>query len=166
MDDLPLMHRWLNEEHVARWYDIGGVHNPSYDQVVARYQPRIAGEEPTDCFIVLSGKRRVAYIQKYFIRDDPGYAAAVQVEESAVGIDLFIGEPDYVNVGLGRRIVREFTETVVFADETVEAAIIAPDPANAAAIRAYEKAGFQHVKTVEVPGGLVPEYVMRLRREQ
>lgn len=164
MDDLWLMHCWLNEVHVAAWYDIGGVFNPSYDQVVARYEPRLAGQDPTECFIVLSGKRPVAYIQKYFIRDYPEYAVALQVEESAVGIDVFIGEPDCVNVGMGRRIVREFAETVIFADGTVEAAIIAPDPANAAAIRSYEKAGFRHVKTVEVPGGLVPEYVMRLPR--
>ena len=51
-----------------------------------------------------------------------------------------------------------------------EVAIIAPEPGNTRAIRAYEKVGFEWQKTVYIydpgsPANTGDEYVMRLTRE-
>jgi aminoglycoside 6'-N-acetyltransferase len=59
-----------------------------------------------------------------------------------VGLDLFIGEPSARNRGYDAVVIRALLEQVVFGKLQAEVAIIAPEPGNARAIRAYEKVGF------------------------
>jgi RimJ/RimL family protein N-acetyltransferase len=156
--DFPLMTRWLNEPHVQRSYGSGGA--VTLDRVCAKYGPRVRREEPTDCYVIEYDGRPVGYVQSYRIADHPDYAAQVQVEEGAAGVDLFIGEPHLVGRGLGTVVLRRFTAEVVFAGEGITSCILGPDPGNAAAIRCYEKVGFRYLKTREVDGAA--EYLMQL----
>ena len=159
------MHRWLNSDHVSEWYYVRDAQRPSLEWVRERYLRRIRGEDPTRAFIVLLAGREVGYIQAYFIEDHPDYAAAVQVAPGTAGVDVFIGEEDAVHRGLGSRIVREFVDLIVFDEMEAEACVIGPEPSNHIAIRAYEKAGFRHLKTVHIPGGDAEhEYLMILER--
>jgi len=159
--DLPLMHRWLNNDFVARWWPGW----PSLEQVRARYGPRISGVEPTRCFIVELDATPVAFVQCYYIRDWPEYAIGEEGEHAA-GIDLFIAQRERAYRGLGPRIIREFLRRVVFSEYEVDSCIIGPAQNNRAAIRAYEKAGFKYLKTVSIPGELEPEYLMRIARDE
>ncbi|MEK7248112.1 MAG: GNAT family N-acetyltransferase, partial [Chloroflexota bacterium] len=92
------------------------------------------------------------------------YADAIDVDRAAWGIDIFIGEDDFRDRGLGTPALRLFVERVVFNRPGVETAVIAPNPENHRAIRSYEKAGFQHLKTVYVEMETDYEYVMVRRR--
>jgi len=166
MDDLPLMHRWLNTDHVARWYDANGGRRPSYERVAERYTARIRGEAKTEPFLILHNDEPIGYMQSYRIADHPEYARAVEVEAGAAGVDLFIGEPEFVYRGLGPQVLRRFLIEIVFANPGVISCVIGPAVSNAAAIRAYEKTGFSHLKTVQVPGEPEPEYLMRITREE
>jgi aminoglycoside 6'-N-acetyltransferase len=161
--DFPLMQRWLNTPHVLEWWDKPG---PTLEQVEEKYLPRILGEEKTDDYVILENGREIGFIQTYIISDHPDYAAFVDVEEQAAGIDLFIGEPDRVHLGLGPRLLRAFMRTVVFARLDVESVIIGPAMSNASAIRAYEKAGFRYLKTIVVPDEDEPERLLRIWRSE
>lgn len=166
LTDLPLMHRWLNTEHVMQWFGVGAQKGPpSLETVTAHYTPSITGQEPTDPYLILYEGTPIGYIQTYAIADYPEYADAVQVEERAAGVDLFIGEPIFVHRGLGVPILRRFLREVVFADPAVEICIIGPEPANRIAIRAYEKAHFRYLKTIREPSGEM-SYLMRVTREE
>ena len=94
----------------------------------------------------------------------PEYARIVALDEAAAGIDLFIGSAEHVNRGLGAPLIAEFLRTIVFDDPEVESCVIGPAAGNRAAIRAYEKVGFQYIKTVKAPDELEPEYLMRIAR--
>ncbi len=161
LSDLPLLHRWLNESHVMEWWGRDGV---TFEAVVDKYGPRIAGDHSTRCYLILYEQRPIGYIQTYRIADYPDYAVCVQVGEGAAGVDLFIGDARYVHKGLGAPILTGFLRNVVFAQSTIDVCAMAPDPANRAAIRAYEKAGFRYLKTVQCPGEPRPEYVMSVDR--
>ena len=164
MADLPLMHRWLNTPHVRRWW----ADEPrTLDEIARHYGARISGEDPTNPFLVLLDDTPIGYIQSYRIADHPDYAEHVLApgDEEAAGIDLFIGEPNLVGRGLGPRLIRQFLRDVVFGASDATCCLIGPATDNAAAIRAYEKAGFCWVRTVAVPGEPSPEYLMRLARE-
>ena len=161
LDDLVLLHRWLNNDFVARWWPGW----PTLAQVRARYGPRIEGREPTKCFIVRLDEVEVGFIQSYYIRNWPEYAIGDEGADAA-GIDLFIAERERAYQGLGPRIIRAFLERVVFVHYDVASCIIGPAQNNRAAIRAYEKAGFRYLKTVAIPGELQPEYLMRIMREE
>ena len=160
--DLPLLHRWLNTPHVHRWWASDGSPQTS-EAVAAEYGPQTTGEEPTAGFLICYGDTPIGFIQWYYLRDYPDYAAQIGVE-GAAGIDLFIGEEAYVHRGLGTHILRMFLRDVIFAAPGVRACVIGPDETNTAAIRAYEKAGFRYLKTISVPGEPRPEYLMLLAR--
>lgn len=162
--DLPQMQAWLAADHVAKWYPIDDVPRPSLDLVRRHYLPMIRGEEPTHPYLILFDGAPAGFIQTYLIGDHPQYAAAVQVSEGAAGVDLFIGDPTLIHRGLGPGILRRFLRELVFTTIGATECIIGPQPQNASAIRAYEKAGFRHLKTVKVPGspGEGDEYLMRI----
>lgn len=128
-----------------------------------RYSAYIEGTDPVEPYLILCGGRPVGYIQTYRISDDEEYRTLVGIEDSA-GVDLFIGEEDMLHRGFGPRILRRFLGEVVFTDGSIEVCIIDPEPGNAAAIRAYEKVGFRHFKSVDTSEG--PAYLMKLAREE
>lgn len=160
--DLPLMHRWLNAPHVARWW-YG--EDTSWRGIEEKYFPRIEDREPVEAYVILYDGSPIGYIQCYPISHDEEYARLVGVEDSA-GVDLFIGEEDYLYRGLGSLVLRRFLGEVVFENESVKTCVIGPEPKNTAAIRAYEKAGFRYFKKIQVPGEPEPEHLMQLSREE
>ncbi len=165
LSDLPLLHRWLGEPHVSRWWSYEESRPAlSYDKVVAKYTPSITGEEPSRPFVVLYGDNPIGYIQTYMIADYPEYSRYVDEDEDAAGVDVFIGEIDYAHRGLGSLIIRKFLQEVVFAESDAVSCIIGPEPENKVAIRAYEKAGFRYLKTVHVREEPHEEYLMCIAR--
>lgn len=163
-EDIPQLHAWLNNPLVAEWYGLG-VENasfPTLEQVQANYLPRVSGEKPTFCYFMLAGGHAFGYVQTYRFGSYPDYAGVVEIDHDAWGIDIFIGEDEFRDRGLGTRALRLFLEREVFGRRGAHTAIIAPNPKNARAIRSYEKAGFAHLKTVWVPVENEYEYVMSL----
>lgn len=159
--DLTMMHRWLRSPHVARWWRSAEY---TYQKVEEEYVPYVEGREPVRPFVILHEDVPIGYIQGYRISHDEEYAGLVGVEASA-GVDLFIGEADYLHRGLGGPILRRFLAEEIFSDPGVEVCVIGPEPKNAAAIRAYEKVGFRYFKKIQVPGDPEPEYLMKLTRQ-
>lgn len=94
---------------------------------------------------------------RYFV-DDPAQAA------TTASFDLFVGDIEYVGGGLGPLIIGAFLREIVFGASDATGVVIKPDPGNTGAIRAYEKAGFRHLRTVQPPGRPKPSYLMRIER--
>jgi aminoglycoside 6'-N-acetyltransferase len=159
--DLPRMQRWLAEPHVrAFWTD--ELH--TLEAVTAHYLPRIVGADKSHPFLALAGDAAIGYLQTYLIDDHPDYAAQVDVGPSSAGVDMLIGEPGFAHRGLGGPLLRQFVDEIVWQVTGARTCWIGPAVDNPRAIRAYEKAGFVHVKTVAIAGEAVPEYLMMLPR--
>jgi RimJ/RimL family protein N-acetyltransferase len=156
------MYHWLSLPHVARWWCATEPITPA--QVASKYLPRIAGTVPTRCFIIQHAATPIGFIQTYRLADYPDYARQVGVDEPAAGVDLFIGEAAFLHRGLGAPIPRAFLRQIVFAQPGIVRCIIGPAVSNAAAIRAYEKAGFRYLRTATMPDEPEPEYIIRLTR--
>ena len=161
-DDLPLMHRWLNAGEAFKWY---GLKPTTLEEISAEYAPIIERTDPTFGYVILIDDQPAGYIQWYLIHDHPDYARQVDVPTDSAGVDLFIGEEQFLHRGLGSAIMHAFLHDFVFADDRVGRCIIDPDERNTIAIRAYEKAGFHHLKTVQVEDEPAPSYLMELTRE-
>jgi aminoglycoside 6'-N-acetyltransferase len=129
--DLAMIAEWLAEPHVAKWW--GDV-----DTEIASIREHLDSISVEPLVVELDG-RPIGYIQSY----DPHLEYDHPYQDQpfgALGIDLSIGIPELVGIGHGSAIVRQFVDEL-FA-EGAPRVIIDPDPANARAIRAYEKAGF------------------------
>jgi len=161
-NEFPLMQRWLNAPHVLEWWDKPG---PTLVEVEQKYLPRIEGIDPTQPYLIEYRARPIGYIQLYLIEDYPDYSQYVGLEERAAGIDVFIGEVDFIHHGLGPLLLTRFLHDFVFVRPDVANCVIGPAMSNKIAIRAYEKAGFSYFKTATIPDEDEPEYLMRVGRK-
>lgn len=159
--DLGLVRRWLLEPHVKRWWD-DGVKMPYPDAELADYREAIEGRDQTYRYLALIDQRPAGLIQHYRIGDSPEYAEALDLDEEAIGLDLFIGEAELLGRGHGPAMLRQFLRDVAFPFQAIDVCVIGPSVSNTAAIRAYEKAGFRALKQVAVPGEPEPEFLMRV----
>jgi aminoglycoside 6'-N-acetyltransferase len=155
-NDLSLLRDWLRREHVRLWW------RDPIDETVAEYKAAIEGREPTDHYLIELDGQPVGVIQSYLASNYPDWEAIVQVGDGVAGVDLLIGEADLVGRGLGSRILAEFARGVVFADPGATAVVATVEDANRRSWRAFEKAGFHHVRDVEEDG--LPNRLMRLDR--
>jgi aminoglycoside 6'-N-acetyltransferase len=140
--DLPLVKRWLAEPHVMQWW------GDTYQQFEI-----VSGDlkvEAMDQFIVATDDRPFGYLQCYNPEVWPDNGLGVHPRGTR-GIDQFIGEPDMVDRGHGSAFIGSFVDRLLAAGASQ--VITDPDPANARAIRSYEKAGFRRDRLVETPDG-------------
>ena len=138
---LSLIRHWLTTPEVVQWWGepdqqfalvSGDLDHPGMDQ-----------------FIVSLDDRAFAYIQSYALSAwNQGFG---EHPAQARGIDQFIGEPDMIGRGHGSRFLRCFVDDLL--DRGIPRVVTDPDPANARAVRAYEKAGFRRERMVDTPDG-------------
>lgn len=150
--DLPLLHRWLNDPGVVRWWEGDDV---SWDAVVADYGT--ANPDPVEHWLATLDGDPVAWLDLYGTadheeEDEVRAWRALGVGPDAAGIDYLVGEPGSRGRGLGSAIIDRFVTQVVFAPDrpwtTVHAS---PQAANVASCRALERAGFRELGTFEDP---------------
>ncbi len=140
--DLPTIRRWLEAPHVAEWW-----HDP------AEQFKFVSGDlDHPDMaqFIVTDGVRGFAYLQCYRLSD--WHTGLGEQPDGTRGLDQFIGEADMIGRGHGSALIRAFADRLLM--EGVPRIVIDPDPDNARAIRAYEKAGFCRDRLTATPDGL------------
>ena len=138
----PLLRKWLEEPHMREWWG-----DPQEE--LGFIVDMVEGRDTTRPFLIVLGGEPVGYIQYWFvshhqneewIRDHPWLA---ELPSETVGVDLSIGDAALLSRGIGSAAVRRFARGL--HDEGLGPIIIDPDPANARAVRAYEKAGFRPV---------------------
>ena len=107
-------------------------------------------DEPAmDQFIVLAGDKPFGYLQCYRLTAwNTGFGPQ---PEGTRGIDQFIGESDMIARGHGSAFIRQFVDEQF--QRGLPRMVTAPDPLNARALRAYQKAGFVRDRMVETPDG-------------
>jgi aminoglycoside 6'-N-acetyltransferase len=140
--DLPLVRRWLAMPHVAEWWG-----DPDE-------QFGLVSEDMThpamDQYLVGVGDKPFGYLQCYRMTEwNTGFGPQ---PDGTRGIDQMIGEPDMIECGHGSGFIRAFTENLLAGG--TPRVVTDPDPANARAIRAYEKAGFVRDRAVDTPDGI------------
>jgi aminoglycoside 6'-N-acetyltransferase len=139
--DLPLVRDWLKSPEVVRWWGdpgeqyalvSGDLDHPDMDQ-----------------FIVSIDDRPFGYIQCYALSAwNQGFGSQ---PPGTRGIDQFIGEPGMIGGGHGSHFIRQFVDALLRSG--TPRVVTDPDPANARAVRAYEKAGFERDRLVDTPDG-------------
>jgi RimJ/RimL family protein N-acetyltransferase len=132
------VHEWWNE-------------HSRLDEVSDHYGQSIDGGDPTDHYVVLLGERPVGFVETYLIADHPDWEATVEAESGAVGVDLFVAEPELTGKGLGTQLLQQFVSEVALARPGATHCLADPDSANAVSLRAFEKAGFRVVREFVEP---------------
>jgi RimJ/RimL family protein N-acetyltransferase len=156
-DHLPMMRTWLEQTHVREWWG-----DPETE--IADITRMIEGRDATRPFIFHVDGTPTGYIQFWFIgphqtdewtKENPWLMA---LPSDAVGVDLSIGEADKLSQGIGSAVLHAFVGKL--RDEGHRNITIDPDPRNARAVRAYEKAGFRPIPHLpeRTPGILIMQH--------
>ncbi len=150
----------MQRPHVHEWWS----DHSTLAEVADHYGPAIDGVDPTDHYIVLLDRSAVGFIETYLIADHPEWEATIAAEPGAVGVDLFIADPELIGKGLGTRLLREFVDEVAFARPEATHCLADPDAENVASLRAFEKAGFRVVGEFTDPDDSRLHTIVRLDR--
>ncbi len=137
-----MVRNWLETPHVAEWWG-----DPDEQFVLVRDD---LDHPSMQQFIVAIDDRPFAYLQCYDPTAWPDNGFGAQPKGTR-GMDQFIGEPDMIARGHGSALIRNFIEGLV--QSGTPRVVTDPDPDNARAVRAYEKAGFEKVCLVDTPDG-------------
>ncbi len=159
-EHISLLYKWMHEPHVKQWWGEGK--EWTFDQLIEKYRSYTLGykieqgiRKPISAFIILRQKRPIGFIQMYNAFDFPREGFKVEDawpdrSESLAAIDFYIGEPDCIGIGIGPEALREFLSRHVFPN--FDACLADPEKSNAAAIKAYAKAGFS--AALNLPSGI------------
>lgn len=150
VDDLEMLHEWLNEPGVVRWWEGEDV---SLDAVKRAYAPD--ADPFTDHWIAMLEGVDVGWVQCW-----PVYAFPAEtdpwvrhgVAPTAAGIDYLIAAPQDRGQGLGSEMIDTFVTEVIFdAASDFPQVCASPFAANAGSIGALRKAAFTHVADIYYP---------------
>jgi RimJ/RimL family protein N-acetyltransferase len=154
-EHLELVRGWLGRPHVRRWW-----RDPK--ESLRHAEDSLAGRDPTVYYLIVVEGRPVGLIQTYLVSDNPDWEEVVGPGDGLAGVDLLIGDEDAAGRGLGPQVLAQFAREVVFARPGTQAVVATVEEPNRRSLRAFEKAGFRHVRDVEEEG--LPHRLMRLER--
>ncbi len=145
--DMTLFFAWVKKPHIAKWWK-----SDTYEKFVEKYRPKIASQSYVFPFIMYINENPMGYIQYYLADkvDDGWWSKTHGQPAGTVGMDIIIGETDYVGKGFGPMLIKKFIEKI-YQETKTSKIIIDPDVGNIAAIRCYEKVGFRRVKEIDSP---------------
>jgi RimJ/RimL family protein N-acetyltransferase len=157
--DLPLLHQWLEQPHVAEWWN----QPTSYEEIEQEFGEILDPGSTTKAYIAIRDGVPIGYIQSYVALGSGGGWWPDEQDPGVRGIDQFLAHPEQLGQGLGTAMVRAFID-YLFQDPSVTRIQTDPSPTNGRAIRCYEKAGFHPVGEAETPDG--PALLMICERER
>jgi aminoglycoside 6'-N-acetyltransferase len=137
---LSFIYQWLQNPHVSEWYR--SKQQWTQEEVEKKYHPEKLRLKRIEAFIIYFNRFPIGYIQKYHVHDYPWEQFdQAKLPLKLAGIDLFIGDPNFIQQGMGSHIIKQFlTEQI---EPFFEGCLVDPRHDNLAAIRCYEKVGFK-----------------------
>jgi aminoglycoside 6'-N-acetyltransferase len=142
--DERLLVTWLSNPQLLEYYD-GRDRPHDLDTVRAHFYK---SDDETRCIFEYEGKP-IGYIQFYPLDEDSrieyGY---LNPDEKIYGTDQFIGEIDYWNKGIGKKLVKSMVGYLI-NHEKADKVIMDPQIWNERAIACYEKCGFKKIKLLK-----------------
>lgn len=154
----PLVHRWLAEPHVAKWFYGQGLEN------TLKHLDEFLNGAPFDYWLAFDREIPFAFLITSSVQKPEDELNRWCSEKGeAITLDLFIGDQKYLGKGLSHILIQHFLLTQF---PQVEEVLIDPEATNSHAIHVYQKAGFNLL------GEFIPShsphlhYMMRLNMKQ
>jgi RimJ/RimL family protein N-acetyltransferase len=139
--DIQLLFEWQKQPHVSWWWQT----ETEWPEFENKYTEYISSDHVFPFIIQIKGQA-IGYIQYYHVDklDNESIFKSFRTPESVVGIDIFIGEPDYIASGHGTKCMRLFIEKI-FQNPKIETVIVDPRAENLLAISCFSKIGFKPI---------------------
>ncbi|MCP3801211.1 acetyltransferase [Allokutzneria sp. A3M-2-11 16] len=147
--DVDLVHAWMHEPHVERWWHEAWPRQ-KWAEVVHAFRATKHALHTLPVLALSESMGAVAFLQVYRVPLDrvrPFYS----YEEHDLGVHIAIGDEAKTNRKLGRSILRDTCLGLFAADPECRRVVAEPDADNVMSVRAFEAAGFRSEYTIELP---------------
>lgn len=150
---------WLHKPHVNEFFHGQGLQNTLNDLEVQvssgapRCQHWIADIDGVQFGYLITSDANPEY------NEDGRFAQHMEPEETAITLDLLIGEENYLGRGLAQLMIPTF---LLDSFRHVSKVFIDPEVANTRAIHVYEKVGFRKIKQFIADWHPVPHWQMMM----
>lgn len=144
--DLTLMHGWMNDPPVARYWQKGW----ERDRVRSYLLDQDHSAHSTPYLGLLNGTP-MSYWELYRADLDPlaGHYAA---REHDLGVHLLLGPTEHRGRGLAAELLHTVSNWQLDADPRSPRVVAEPDVGNLRSIRTFERAGFHRAGELDLPG--------------
>ena len=157
-DDFKKIYNWCQEKFVYEWFEQRKL---SYDEIVNKYKSKL-DKGKQKLFIIKLNNEDIGLIQIYKYEDDLNLKI-----KDAYEYDLFIGEEEYLNKGIGSVIINKINN-IIFNEYNADYIILRPFKRNVRAVKCYLKCGFKEIKEYtgsDTLGNLEEILVLLLKKE-
>jgi RimJ/RimL family protein N-acetyltransferase len=150
----PLLLNWLESTHVKERWDQDIVYTlelvkEKFGEHAHAFLISNKQDKLTYAYIIKVDDEAIGYIQAYNAKahaEDNDIDISF-IEGQVCGIDLFIGNKQFLHKGLGAIIIEEFCRQLLA--EHFAKCLIDPESNNEIAIRSFQKAGFKAVPQLQ-----------------
>ncbi|MBN8828196.1 MAG: GNAT family N-acetyltransferase [Sphingobacteriia bacterium] len=148
---LSLLLKWLETPHVKAFWDQDTTWTPAlieekYGSYTENYKIDSNIKKPIHAFIVYQDNFPIGYIQYYNAYDFPREDGIelTDLPNSLAAFDIFIGNINYIGKGIGPEVIKILLKDYIWKE--FNACFVDTESNNIAALKAYQKAGFQEIK--------------------
>lgn len=143
--DVELVHGWMQEPHVAPWWELAGPRERVRSYLRAR-----AALAHLECWIASEDGRPFAYVETYEAIADPlgAHYAALPGDR---GVHLLVGPPELLGGGAARRLMRHLL-TWLLEQPQVTRVVCEPDVRNGRMLAFCRALGGARVATFDFEG--------------
>lgn len=138
-EDYEKLYHWCKKEFIYEWFEQRIL---SYDEIVNKYKLKLKNKKQ-DLYIIRLDNKDIGLVQIYKFENDSNLSN-LDKYKNTYEYDLFIGEEDYLNKGIGKKIVDTINE-IIYKKYKADSIILRPFKRNARAIKCYEKCNFKKV---------------------
>jgi len=142
--DLDLVHRWMNEPHVAEFWQMAWPVD-----AVGAYLQRQCDADHLQPWIAWVDGERIAYVETYVVDRDP-LAEHIAVEPGDRGWHVLVGPRDAIGSGRPRAVGRAVLQ-MLFDLPGTDRVVCEPDVRNTRMIRFCEHLGHHLVAEIDLP---------------
>ena len=154
--DQNLIEAWLTQPHIREW-----LHGEGLANTLASLRQSFEGTSDYQHWIAYDGDVPFGYLLTSDAdQEEDAFTSIAFSGNRAITLDVFIGEPDFLDRGFGTAMIREFLRTQF---PTASDVIIDPEAANERAVHVYQKLGFRIIETFIAPWHPVPHVLMHMR---
>ncbi|MEH2173270.1 GNAT family N-acetyltransferase [Nostoc sp.] len=147
MTQPKVLAKWLTNAKVLEFYE-GRDNLFPLERIIETYKPMARGDEPIIPCLLYYQNIPIGYLQYCTLNDLSEIDRQLyhlEQTDCVYAIDLFIGETEYWNKGIGTKIL-SVVINYLFEQCQAHKIVIDPHADNYRAIRCYEKCGFVKVK--------------------
>lgn len=154
-----LVHYWLKEPHVAKWFYGQGLQN-----TFNHLDDFLNGSSKAKYWLGYDQNRPFAFLITSSVeKPEDELTKWCSKEGEAITLDLLIGEADYLGKGFSQIVIQEF---LLSQFPNVAEVLIDPEATNAHAIHIYKKVGFRILGEFIPSHSPHPHYMMHLDMQE